>query len=211
MSKHVLDSLKFSGGILSIYCLSLAIVPTAYAGDTNISNASGAQVANFNSYSASSGESGGSGEGAGAGGKSNPTSGGNRLATIRAAQGLQSKLDAAQTTYSSASNRLSQLLSAAPSSPPSTPTTTLGAVRFSVKGGGVKGEELTNCGCNNPDVAATPTKPNDNSAEIAAAREAQAQAARELAEAQAQARQFLASTEKTPQVSAQKPAFSPVW
>jgi hypothetical protein len=47
--------------------------------------------------------------------------------------------------------------------------------------------------------------------EIAAAKEAQAKAATELAEAQTQARQYLASAKKASEVSAQNNASSPIW
>jgi hypothetical protein len=235
MSKHILDSLRFSGGILSIYCLSLAIVPIASA-ETNISNASGfnisnttgPQVASFNSFAASSasaaaagnggnGGTGGTGDGGtvatgetgGTGPKSNARFGPNRLANIRAAQGLQARLDAAQLAYDSASARVAQLL-ANSSTPTATPDNSkLSPVRFALKP--MNSTEAGQCGCNNPDVAAV--TPADNSAEVArelaAAKEAQAKAAQELAEAQAQARQFLESA-KAPQV-AQNTTFSPIW
>ncbi len=242
MSKHVLGSLKFSGGILSIYCLGLAIVPTASAAPatnisnatgTNISNATGFSINNFNSFApanasvsggnggtvatgdaggtVATGDAGGTvatGDTGSKGAKSNTIFGINRQANIRAAQLLQSQLDAAQSSYDSASARVSQLLAAAPT-PATTPDNPkLSAVRFA-RLASQPGE----CGCNNPDVA---VKPADNSAaelaakELATAKEAQAKAATELAEAQAQARQFLASAKKAPQVSAQS-TFSPVW
>jgi hypothetical protein len=232
MSKHLLGSLKFSCGILSIYCLSLAIVPTAYA-ETNISNASGFNisqasgfsVAGFNSYAASSAAAsgnGGNGGTADAGGtiatgdtgstgdKSSTTFGTNRQANIRNAQALQSRLDAAQAASDSASARVAQLLAQSPT-PPAPDNAKLSAVRFALKP--MNSQEAGECGCNNPDVA---VKPADNSAaesaarELAAAKEAQAKAATELADAQAQARQFLASA-KAPQVASQNTTFSPVW
>jgi hypothetical protein len=231
MSMHILNSLRFSGGILSIYCLSLAIVPIASA-DTNVSNASGfnvsqasgLQVASFNSFapaSASVGGNGGTGTGdagdAGTvatgepgskGAKSNAIFGSNRQANIRNAQGLQARLDAAQSSYDSASARVAQLLanSSTPAATPDSPK--LSAVRFALKP-----SPEGDCGCNNPDVAAV--KPVDNNAaelaarELAAAKDNQAKAATELADAQAQARQFLASA-KAPQV-AQNTVYSPVW
>jgi hypothetical protein len=226
MSMHILNSLRFSGGILSIYCLSLAIAPIASA-DTNISNASGfnisqatgVQVASFNSFAAKSASvsAGGTDEGGtvaigdagGTGSKSSSRFGTNRQANIRAAQGLQSRLDTAQSAYDSASARVAQLL-ASSSTPPATPDSPkLSAVRFALKP--MNSTEAGQCGCNNPDVAAV--TPADNSAEVArelaAAKEAQAKAAQELADAQAQARQFLESA-KAPQV-AQNTTFSPVW
>jgi hypothetical protein len=242
MSKHLLGSLKFSGGILSIYCLSLAIVPTASA-DTNLSNATGFNISNasgvnisnatgfainnFNSFapgsaaasrgnggSAGAGDAGdtiATGDGSGTGDKSNPTFGRNRQANIRSAQALQSRLDAAQAAFDSASARVSQLLasSSTPSTTPDNPK--LSAVRFALKP--MNSTEAGECGCNNPDVA---VKPADNGGaelaarELAAAKEAQAKAAIELADAQAQARQFLASA-KAPQVESQNTTFSPLW
>ncbi len=232
MSKHLLGSLKFSGGILSIYCLSLAIVPTAHAQNIsnatgfNISQATGFSVAGFNSFAASSaaasrgnagtagtGDAGtiATGDSGSTGDKSNPTFGNNRQANIRSAQALQSRLDAAQVAYDSASARVSQLL-ASSSTPPTTPDNSkLSAVRFALKP--MSSTEAGSCGCNNPDVA---VKPVDSSGaelaarELAAAKAAQAQAATELADAQAQARQFLASA-KAPEVAAQNTTFSPVW
>jgi hypothetical protein len=227
MSKHILNSLKFSGGILSIYCLSLAIVPTAYA-QTNISNASGfnisnttgVQVASFNSFaarsaSASSADGGtgdagtvatGTGEPGSPGSKSDTLFGRNRQANIRNAQLLASRLDAAQASYDSASARVAQLEASA-STPAATPDSPKSAVRFALKP-----SEPGNCGCNNPDVAA---KPADNGAELAArelatAKEAQAKAAQELADAKAQAGQYLASAKKAAEVAEQN-TFSPVW
>jgi hypothetical protein len=239
MSKHILNSLRFSGGILSIYCLSLAIVPMASAAETNMSQGTGAQTASFNqsqgtaaqtasfnSFAASSasasaagkggtggeggtGGTGGTGGEGGAGEKSNPRFSSNRQANIRAAQGLQARLDAAQSSYDSASARVAQLL-ASSSTPATTPDNPkLSPVRFALKP--MNSTEAGECGCNNPDVATV--KPADNSAEVArelaVAKEAQAKAAQELADAQAQARQFLESA-KSPQV-AQNTTFSPVW
>jgi hypothetical protein len=231
MSKHILGSLKFSGGILSIYCLSLAIVPTAYA-DTNCSNctggnvsqASGFQSASFNSFApssasvaggsggsggtASNGEAGGNGEIA-AGGKSNPIFGTNRQANIRNAQALQARLDAAQSAYDSASARVAQLL-AASTTPPAPDSPKLSTVRFA-RAATAPGE----CGCNNPDVATT--KPADNTAgelaakELAAAKAAQAEAQIELDAAKTQAIQYLASAKRASEVSAQNTPYSPVW
>jgi hypothetical protein len=230
MSKHILGSLKFSGGILSIYCLSLAIVPTAYAADTNVSNASGFNVSNasgfainsFNSFAPASfsigaggnggttatGDAGGVGDIA-AGGKSNPIFGTNRQANIRNTQALQARLDAAQSAYDSASARVAQLL-AASTTPPAPDNSKLSAVRFA-RVATAPGE----CGCNNPDVATT--KPADNSAAELAARElgvakaAQAEAQAELEAAKTQARQYLASAQKASEVSAQNTTFSPIW
>jgi hypothetical protein len=237
MSKHILGSLKFSGGILSIYCLSLAIVPTANA-DTNISNAggfnvsqasgfnvsqaSGFNVASSNSYAPSSGSIVGGSDGNGgtasngeaggngeiaAGGKSNPIFGTNRQANIRNAQALQARLDAAQSASDSASARVAQLL-AGSTTPPTPDNSKLSAIRYALKP-----TAPGDCGCNNPDVATKPAdnKPADNSAELAAAKEAQAKAATELAEAQAQARQYLASAKRASEVSAQNTSFSPIW
>jgi hypothetical protein len=205
MSNH-LGSLKISGGILSIYCLSLVVMPTAHA-QTNISNATG--TTSYSSGFVSNGRSG-AGAGQGAGGKSAETIAANTQAAIKAAQGFQTRLDTAQTTFTQASALVSQL-SSTPSTP-STPTAQPGAVRFSVRSGGVLGESLANCGCKNPDVAVAPTKPDDNSAALAAAKEAEAKAATELAEAQAQARQFLAANKaNTAAASTDNSTPSPLW
>jgi hypothetical protein len=235
MSNHLPNFIKCSGGILSIYCLSLAIVPTAYAGDTNISNGSGFNISNasgygvdsFNSFASSSfsisggnggnggvtGGTAGTGEAGGTlatnetGSKANIVFGPNRLANIRGAQVLQSRLDAAQSVVDRASASVAKLIAASPTPP--TPDVKLPAVRFA-RQVTLPGE----CGCNNPDVA---TKPADNSAaelaarELAAAKEVQAKAATELAEIQAQTRLYLAAAKKASEVSAQNTTFSPIW
>jgi hypothetical protein len=231
MSKHVLGSLKFSGGILSLYCLSLAIVPTAYSQNIsnatggNVSQASGFQSASFNSFAPASASigAGGSGGTASAGGtgdagtvatgdtgtgaKSNTIFGTNRQANVRNAQALQSQLDAAQTSYDSASARVAQLL-AASQTPPAPDNAKSSAVRFALKP-----SPEGSCGCNNPDVAVQPV---DNSGaeaakELAAAKDAQAQAQAALDDAKGRARLFLASADKAPEASAQNSSFSPVW
>ncbi len=47
MSKYLISTLKISGTILGLYCLTLTIVPTANANPaTNISNATGANISN---------------------------------------------------------------------------------------------------------------------------------------------------------------------
>ncbi len=229
MSKHLLGSLKFSGGILSIYCLTLAIVPTAHAQTNssnssgfNISNATGLSISSFAASSAASRRSGGSADAGDAGtiaagdgstgDKSNPTFGTNRQANIRNAQALQSRLDAAQASYDSASARVAQLLASSSTPPPAPDNSKLSPVRFALKP--MSATEAGSCGCNNPDVA---VKPADSSGaelaarELAAAKEAQAKAATELADAQAQARQYLASAKRATEAPAQNTTFSPVW
>jgi hypothetical protein len=233
MSKHLRSSLKFSCGILSIYCLSLAIVPTAYGQipAPNISTATGAIIASPTpppiqsfapaSISISAGTTsgitpvsgassiGGAGTGVtgtgdvATGAKSNETFGINPQANIRNAQALQSQLQAAQASYDSSSARLAQLLAASPT-PPAPDNSKLSAVRFARQ---VAPEG--SCGCENPDVV---VKPVDNSgAELAAAKEAQAQAQAALDDAQSRARLFLASVDKAPAASAQNTSSSQVW
>jgi hypothetical protein len=241
MPKHILGSLKLSGGILSIYCLSLAIVPTAHA-ETNVSTGGGMQTASMNrppaplsisiqpnsisnppgnsgpgiapavtpggspfvgrgSATPGSVATGNAGDIATANEKGRTIFGTNPQANIRATQAIQARLDAAQSAVDSTSARLSQLLAASPT-PQASDNSKLSAIRYALKP-----TAPGDCGCNNPDVT---TKPADNSAELAAAREAQSKAATELAEAQDQARQFLVSAQKVAEVS-QNNAYSPVW
>ncbi len=188
MSNYLLGSLKLSGGILCIYCASFAIAPIAQA-RPNLSNAGGS-TSYSNGFVSGTGDSGGD---AGAGGKSNEGAAANALAVSRQAQGLQSLLQTAQTNYNTITALVNQLASS------STSTTSITSpkpapVRFAIKSGAVAGEALTNCGCQNTDVVSVPST-NDNSAELAAAKAAQAKAAMELAQAQAQTRQFLAANQ----------------
>lgn len=189
MSKYLVNSLKLSGGIVCIYCASLAIVPIAQARpNINLSNATGT-TSYANGFVSTSGDSGGSG----ADGKSNESNSANILAANRAAQGLKSGLATAQANLDNANAVVNQLLSSSTSTP-STTSPKPAPVRFAIKSGGVAGEALTNCGCPNTDVVSVPTT-DDNSVKLAAAKAAQAQAAMELAQAQAQARQFLAANQ----------------
>ncbi len=226
MSNHLLGSLKFSGGILSLYCLSLAIVPTAHA-QTNVSNSSGTNVSNASGFSIGSNASGfginnfnsfsqpdTSIGGSGSGDKANDSNTANARAVINQAKAFQSNLDQAQAEFNAASSAYNAALSQSSSStPPTSGGSAPEARRFTVKDGGVKGEELANCGCANPDVVTTPTTPSqpENSAALAAARARKEKAAAELAQAQTQARQFLAEVKKAPQVSVQNNGFSPLW
>jgi hypothetical protein len=187
MSKYLVNSLKLSGGILCIYCASLATAPIAQAG-TNISNGTGT-TSYANGFVSGSGDSGGSG----ADGKSNESTSANTLAANRAAQGFKAQLETAQANYNGATDLVS-LLSSSSSSTPSTTSPKPAPVRFALKSGGVLGEALTNCGCPNTDVVSVPTT-DDNGVKLVAAKAAQAKAAMELAEAQAQARQFLAANQ----------------
>jgi hypothetical protein len=234
MSKHLLNSLKFSCGIVSIYCLSLAIVPTADAQTASpppsLSNVTGVNVAspvvgpslapasisvsrggvsnvgstNVGGTVATGGINGSSGV---TGDKSNQTFGRNRQAIVSNTQAVRSRLEAAQIASDSASARVSQLLAQSPSTPSTTPDNSkLSAVRFALKP--MSSTEAGACGCNNPDVV---VKPTDNSgAELAAAKEAQAQATEELAAAQAQARQLLAAA-KAAEAEDRNAASNTIW
>jgi hypothetical protein len=225
MSNHLPSFLKCSGGILSIYCLSLAIIPTASA-EPNVSQGSGVQTASFNSFAPASTSIGAGGSGGttasgeprgtgdiatgdtGTGAKSNTFFGTNRQANVRNAQALQARLDTAQSAYDNASARVAQLL-AASTTPPAPDNSKLSTVRFA-RLATAPGD----CGCNNPDVA---TKPADNTAselaakELAAAQAAQTEAATELDAAKTQARQYLASAKRAFESSAQNTPYSPVW
>jgi hypothetical protein len=189
MSKYLVNSLKLSGGILCIYCASLAIAPIAQAG-TNISNAGGT-TSYANGFVSAVGDSGAGGAGA----KSNEGAAVNALAANRAAQGFKAQLETAQASYNNTTTLVNQLSSSSPSST-SINSPKPAPVRFAIKSGGVLGESLTNCGCPDTDLVSVPS-PINNSAELVAAKAAQAKAAMELAQSQAQVRQFLAANQST--------------
>ncbi len=139
----------------------------------------GAYVIGKNAFSQFSG-----GEGKGIGGYS--------ASTLGLTQQLQQLLNAAESAYASASARLAQIQSqSTPSARKDTP------VRYSR----VADANIADCGCN-----ATASEPAANSAELAAAKAAEAEAAASLKKAQEQARKFLESTKNV--------AFgtsSPIW
>jgi hypothetical protein len=215
MSKSILGSHKFSGGILSIYCLSLAIVPTAHARSvedpvtpvTPVTNTSGYTNNNFNAFSQPNTSVAGSGSGAGS--KENEPNATSTLATIKAAQGFTALLDDKQTAFNASSAAYEEQLAQSSATPPAPCGSKPDVARFTVRNVGLAGGEVANYGCPSSAVAATPTKP-DNSAALAAARAAKEKAATELAQAQTQARQFLQSLQQD-KVSAQNTRFSPLW
>jgi hypothetical protein len=98
--KNLASAVKCSGGILGLYCLSLAIAPIGYAGEYNPTPGA---------FSSAKDES------AIEGGKASDHKGGdsyrpnpNRLANLRAAQ-LQAQLEADRNVYLNASNRVKQV------------------------------------------------------------------------------------------------------
>jgi hypothetical protein len=203
MSRHLLNSLRFSGGIVGLCCLSLALAPIAQAGGTNPATNSGANVST--STGTTMPISSGSGSPSSPNKASNTTGSGNtgnsgvdvkenggtattdRAAVIQSAQLLQTRLISAQKTYETASARVAELESqatATPASPQPAP------VRFSIKQG--QGSDVASCACNNPDVAGVPNR----NAELASAKQVQSIAAADLAQAQARSRQFLESNRR---------------
>jgi hypothetical protein len=239
MSNHLPSFLKCSGGILSIYCLSLAIVPTASAADTNVSQASGVQTASFigsnftGPQSASLNSFAPASTSIGAGSDGGTTASGGTTATGDIATGdtgAGAKSNTFFGTNRQANIRNAQAIQArldaaqsaydsasarvaqllaASTTPPAPDNSKLSTVRFA-RLATAPGE----CGCNNPDVA---TKPADNSAselaakELAAAQAAKTEAATELDAAKTQARQYLASAKRAFEASAQNTSYSPVW
>ncbi len=99
MFKYLASALKFSCGILGLYCLGLAVAPIGYAGEAN--PAPGA----FSSAKDESSIEGGKGSD-NKGGEYRPNP--NRFANLRAAQ-LQAQLEADRNAYLNASNRVKQV------------------------------------------------------------------------------------------------------
>jgi hypothetical protein len=202
MSKHILNPLKLAASIAGLFCLTLAIAPTASAetnisngGGTNVSNGGGGNVSNGGGGNVSNG--GGGSVSTGGGGSSNngggnPNGGGYSADTISQAQSYFNALAAAQSNYEQAASRLAALEA-------SQPKASSGPVRYGREPG-----DMASCGCLNPDTAGA------GSAELAAAKAAEADAAAELAKAKAASRQFLESV-KGSSVAGNLTYSSPIW
>jgi hypothetical protein len=151
---------------------------------TNGSNATGGNVTSYN------------GSNAGGGNGGNVTNPGFSPATVGRAGTISSRFTAAQTNFTRASEAVraieTQPVAAAKSEP----------VRY-----GREVADVASCGCPNADTtsASTPT----NRPELVAAKAAEAEAAAELAAAQAEAKQFVESVKN--EKSSQAGSSSPIW
>ena len=172
MSKNSIDRLKFSGGVISLVSLTLAIIPAANAEFYNGSNHSG-----FGSNAPYVPVSPGF-----------ITVSGNNNSAI--SQDIGQRLSSAQSNYDKAASALAS--AATPQ-----PVVSSGPARFSREAA-----DLASCGCFNPDVVAAP-----DSAQLVAARTAEAEAAAELIKVKAEARQFLESAKNAPVVEVPKAPY----
>lgn len=172
MSKHSIDRLKFSGGVISLVSLTLSIVPGANAEFYNGSQHSGTG-SNAPYVPVSSGVI---------------IIPGNNNSAI--SKDIGQRLSTAQSNYDKAASALAS--AATPQ-----PVVNLGPTRFSREAA-----DLASCGCLNPDVVAAP-----DSAELVAARTAEAEAAAELIKVKAEARQFLESAKNAPVVEVPKAPY----
>jgi hypothetical protein len=155
---------------------------------TNVSNTGGANVTTIPSVSVVTGGGGGSNPG---GGPSGAISG--------RAGAISSRVSVAQTNYDTAVSNLSAAETAQPVAANTTP------VRYAVDKGVA---DLASCGCPNADtVSSAPTTPRP---ELVAAKAAEADAAAELAAAQAEARQFIESV-KNGTTATSSPTTSQLW
>jgi hypothetical protein len=198
MSKYLLNPLKFSGSIVGIYCLSLALAPIAYSiPTTNVSTTTGTNVSTASGTNVST-----------ASGSALAAAQKNQAEIIRQLQLIQTQLTVTQSNFDAASARLSQLIAQLQSS---TPSISPRSAPASLNSRNTQRSGVMDATLENPDSASTPDKTNKNvAAQLAEAKEAKAKAAAELAQAQAQARQLLASTQKAP-ASTQNTEFRPLW
>ncbi|WP_309737887.1 MULTISPECIES: hypothetical protein [unclassified Chamaesiphon] len=177
--------------IATVACVGLlqsgsAIAQTA----TNNSNSSGSNVTTIPSVSVGSSNSGGS------------TPGGGASAAISGQAGtISSRVSVAQASYDTAVSNLSAAEAAQPVAAADTTP-----VRYAVDKGVA---DLAACGCPNADVTASApsTAPRP---EVVAAKAAEADAAAELAAAQAEARQFIESV-KSGATATNSVATSQLW
>jgi hypothetical protein len=100
MIKYLASVIKFSGGILGLYCLSLTITSIGYAGESNPAPSA------FSSAKDESAIEGGKGSDNKGGDSYRPNP--NRLANLRAVQ-LQAQLEADRNAYLNASNRVKEI------------------------------------------------------------------------------------------------------
>jgi hypothetical protein len=100
MIKYLTSALKFSGGIVGLYCLSSIAAPIGYAGEYNPTRGA------FSSAKDESAIEGGKGSDSKGGDSYRPNP--NRLANLRAAQ-LQAQLEADRNAYLNASNRVKEI------------------------------------------------------------------------------------------------------
>ena len=132
------------------------------------------------------------------GGGSNPGGGPSGAISGRAGS-ISSRVSVAQASYDTAVSNLSAAEAAQPVAANTTP------VRYAVDKGVA---DLASCGCPNADtVSSAPTTPRP---ELVAAKSAEADAAAELAAAQAEARQFIESV-KSGTTATSSPATSQLW
>ena len=178
------------GAIATVACIGLLQSGSASAqsATTNNSNSGGGNVTTIPSVSVVGGSGGGS----------NP--GGSTSAIGGRASTISSRVSVAQTNYNTAASNLSAAETAQPVAANTTP------VRYAVEKGVA---DVASCGCPNADTvsSAPSTTPRP---ELVAAKSAEADAAAELAAAQAEARQFIESV-KSGTTATSSPANSQLW
>ena len=175
------------GAIATVACVGLLQSGSAIAQTNTPTNAS--QASGTNVTTAPNGSVVGGGN---PGGSPNPAIGGRATA-------ISSRVSLAQTNYDTALSNLSAAEAAQPVAANTTP------VRYTVE---KSVADLASCGCPNADtVSSAPTTPRP---ELVAAKTAEADAAAELAAAQAEARQFIESVKNGSTVTSSSVA-SQLW
>ncbi len=174
------------GAIATVACVGLVHSGSASAQVNNNSNSGGGNV--------TTSPSGGPGITTGGGGGSNP--GGSPSGAVSGRAGvISSRVSVAQASYDTAVSNLAAAEAAQPVAADTTP------VRYGVDKGVA---DLASCGCPNADVSSAPsTTPRP---ELVAAKTAEADAATELAAAQAEARQFIESVKSGSTVTSSAPS-----
>ncbi len=172
--------------VIAVASLNSFVHPAA-ADTVGSSNATGGNVTTYNGSNAG-------GNGSNNGGNGSNATGGYSPATVGRAGTVSSRYTAAQTNFTRASEAV-RAIETQPIAAKSDP------VRY-----GREVADVASCGCPNADTtsASTPT----SRPELVAAKAAEAEAAAELAAAQAEAKQFVESV-KNEKSSAG--TFSPIW